>query len=340
MSGLDKKLALPYEYVADENNAYATPIRDVSDLDQAAQLFIEYLGRRIDALCKSSSGTASLMLSGGIDSILAGAIAKSIGVSLPAITVVAADKHSSDLDKSKSAAEFLGLEHTVVSLGGYNLLSQVEECIDLLSCDELWEVMSAVPIRAAFSELSAQGITGPVLTGTGADAILGGGQTLATNDKRSQSAEMELNELIQGNVASHFRRERLIPDYYERILGSRHADFIMLFQTEEAWRIANRMSPAVLWRSKDGQHFDKACLRRAAELLRVPIDLAWTKKAPLQRSSGLIDAVVAAARLAMSKYEGATTYTDPRHEEPDLLIARLALRFHTELVANLVDGDI
>lgn len=331
---MDARLHLPYEYVADHIDVFVPGNRTVTDPIEVGDALVDYLRRRLGAIAEASGGELGLMLSGGIDSILVAAVARSMGLDPYSVTVVASGEASVDGDQSVNVARALDLRHELFVMDSRQLLDEVATCIARLECDEVWEVMSAVPIRAAFERFSIAGSGGPVLTGTGADAIFAGGKRLTTSPA-SAEAKGQLDKLVQKDVGANFRRERLIPDFYERLLGDDHNRFVMLFQTGEAWELSQMVSPMALWAERNGEVYDKFALRLAAERLGVAPELVWTVKAPLQRSSGLVSALGTAARLAMSHHPGATTYTDPRDEDFDLFVARLALRFYEPLRTDL-----
>lgn len=124
----------------------------------------------------------------------------------------------------------------------------------------------------------------------------------------------------------------VIPDFYERVLGKDDKRFTMAFQNRQAWELSHLLAPNVLWtEDKLGRKYDKSALRKAAEILNVPKELAWTSKSPLQKSSGLMDALILHVRESMARYENATNYTNPLEEDIDILLARTALRFHKHL---------
>lgn len=325
---------VPYEYVADVVDVRAPGARDVTDPVVVGDAIVDYLRSRILGLVGDSRDRVGIMLSGGIDSILLAAVAHELGISLFAVTV-AADRSAEDVSRSEQVAAYLGIHHEVVVLGPEELFEEVGRCLELLGVDEVWEVLSAVPIRKSFERLTQADVKGPVLTGTGADAIYAGGKWLSIEDLGSREARTELNEIVSDLVIANFRKQRLVPDFYDRILGGDAGRFVMAFQTVEAWKYSQSIAPEALWGYRDGRLYDKFALRLAAERMGVPSPLLWTTKSPLQRSSGLVAAIGGVARLALAVRPGASTYTDPRFEDAELFLARLALRSFHDLRSDL-----
>lgn len=182
------------------------------------------------------------------------------------------------------------------------------------------------PLPRSLHQPHPPGVTGPVLTGLGADAIFAGGRTL-TNRIDSHDAVLELETAVRAEASRNFRRERYIPDFFDRVRAGAHLPLVSAFQTREAWKLSRHLAPPALWGQRDGITYDKYCLRLASDQLGVPADLVWTRKDPLQRSSGVVGALGRALREDLSAVPGALTYTDPRTDDADLVLARAALNY-------------
>lgn len=333
----------PYEYLADNIDVRIKGERSIKDLDTAAQGIISYTKIRVlevfhahnDYLENNEnekSGKLGLMLSGGIDSVLLAAVLKDLGIDFHAVTVAAKGLNSQDRDNSVALAEKLNFSHSVVEVDSKTLSTEIPLTIEKLGTDELWEVLAALPISLAFKEFNNKGVKGLVLTGNGADAIFAGGKVLKEKNPYSENANKELDSLVLQDVSRNFTRDRVIPDFYERVLGKDDKRFTMVFQNRQAWELSHLLAPNVLWTEDElGRKYDKSALRKAAEILNVPKKLAWTSKSPLQKSSGLMNALILHVRESMARYENATNYTNPLEEDIDILLARTALRFHRHL---------
>lgn len=333
----------PYEYLADNIDVRIKGERSIKDLDTAAQGVISYTKIRVlevfhahnDYLENNEnekSGKLGLMLSGGIDSVLLAAVLKDLGIDFHAVTVAAKGLNSQDRDNSIALAEKLNFSHSVVEVDSKTLSTEIPLIVEKLGIDELWEVLAALPISLAFKEFNDKGVKGLVLTGNGADAIFAGGKILKEKNLYSENANNELDSLVLQDVSRNFTRDRVIPDFYERVLGKDDKRFTMAFQNRQAWELSHLLAPNVLWTEDElGRKYDKSALRKAAEILNIPKELAWTSKSPLQKSSGLMDALILHVRESMARYENATNYTSPLEEDTDILLARTALRFHRHL---------
>ena len=144
---------------------------------------------------------------------------------------------------------------------------------------------------------------------------------------RSNTARLELRERVWQNLLTDFRSDRLIPNFFDRLLGAEAGRFIAVFQTVEAWELTADFSPSVLYaEASDGRLVDKLCLRDLAVELGVEPDLVWAAKDPLQFSAGIIGAFERSGRELVAADPATRTYTDPLDERAEVVIARMWLR--------------
>jgi len=270
-----------------------------------------------------------VLLSGGVDSILVAATAVALGTAPRAITIVV-DGETVDRAPAIAAAEALGLRHEVVVLSSSDVVSLAKSAVAALGVNELWEVAAAIPILAA-SELirrfsAASPAPAAVLTGSGADAIFAGGRVIQ-HPIESAAANQALDEVVRTETGTNFVRDRLVPDFYERLLGDDAQALIHVFQTERFWQLAEQLAPPALFGHVTGAAHDKLAVRLACERLlpETAQHLAWTRKSPIQRSSGLFDALADAARARAAQLPGATTYSNPLTEPMESVAVRLFL---------------
>jgi asparagine synthase (glutamine-hydrolysing) len=143
----------------------------------------------------------------------------------------------------------------------------------------------------------------------------------------SPAAVAELDRVVRAEAAANFTRRRLVPHFYHALLGARAEHLIHVFQTAAFWTIAETLAPQALFGVRDGRPVDKLCLRLACESLLDPParQLAWTAKDPIQRSTGLMSVLAAAAREHAATLPGARTYSDPRGEPFETIATRLYL---------------
>lgn len=309
----------PWEYVPEIADVHVAGLRDVDDPIRASVLVIDALSARIEAIT-TARPSPGIMLSGGVDSLLVAAVARELGLAPSAVTV-AAEETSEDVPPSIEAARALGIDHEIALLDPDRLAALCRDCIHCLGTDEVWEVLGGVSVVAGFSAMDSLGVTGPILTGGGADVLFGGGAP-------RPASEAEFTEMVSEQVAARFIRELPIPDFYDRLPGVDPERYFKVFQTEAIWRMSLRLSVGSLWTGP----WDKAALRHAAVRLGVPEELAWTAKSPLQRSSGLMAGLSGSVRRAMARYPDAGRYADPMTEDAEATLARLALRYPDDLL--------
>ncbi|WP_168707445.1 asparagine synthase C-terminal domain-containing protein [Gordonia paraffinivorans] len=321
--------ATPAEYVADspviERTAIDPPCHDS---EAAVEALLAILRARLKAIVHGAAGARlGLMLSGGIDSILVAAVAAREGLPVTAVTVIVRNSSDAPLEdeRARVVADALSIPHHTVMLDPNGLASMARTCCERLGTDELWEVTSAIPVRAGYEQLHRLGVTGPILSGAGSDALfLGGSHLLAS--PLSEDGLTEYRERSLAMVRRNFTRHRLVPDYYERLLDGDAPRFVQVFQTAAFWLYSRRLHPALLWAvGSDGRVFDKVILRLAAQRLGIDESLAFTAKAPLQVSSGVIGGLERGARAHLASIPSHRTYADPDTEPAEHTVARLFL---------------
>lgn len=325
MQPLNEQSSVGTEYVADLIDV-ATPHperRTIADPAVAAELIDAETRSRVAAVLERWPATPTIMLSGGVDSIYVAAIAVELGAKLEAITVVTSDgDEASDEATAVEVAHTLGIKHSVHRLSDGDVVALARKSIQLLGTSELWEVTAAIPLLSARTDFT----NGPILTGSGADAIFGGGRTL-THDAEDAAATIELDAAIRKETSSNFRRHRLVPHFYEALLGDAGDRLIHVFQTRRFWELSETLAPAALFHQNTDVAHDKTAVRIACERVLGPANahLAWTRKNPIQRSSGIMAALERATRRAAAELPGATTYTNPLTEPADAVATRLYL---------------
>ncbi|MGB0878007.1 MAG: asparagine synthase C-terminal domain-containing protein [Mycobacterium sp.] len=302
----------------------------LSDMVLASDVLIQLIERRI-RLVHSVGGDAplGLMLSGGVDSILVAACAVRVGFGPSAVTVVTAGpggaRIASDDERASVVAAHLGIGHKLVRMLPEEVLATAKESVRRLGVSEMWEVTSAIPLLSAMRMLDQMGAAGPALAGSGADALFLGGYRLAASPT-SPEAVHELRNRILTGVRRQFIRDRLVPDYDERLLGQAANRFVRIFQTRSFWEFAQSIHPSLLWRQgPDGKLYDKFLLRFTAERLGIPAPLVFTEKSPIQMSSGTVAALLHCAREDLAQHPANRSYADPMIEPTEHTAVRLFL---------------
>ncbi|RBO97083.1 asparagine synthase C-terminal domain-containing protein [Nocardia puris] len=324
---LAPQTAEPLQFVTDLVEDIAAPnpaARTLTDPVEAASLISEETRTRVASVLDKFGGTPAVLLSGGVDSIYVAAVAVHLGAKPVAVTIVTDGQ--SDEANAAAAARALGLRHDIIRLTAAEVVDLSRDVITRLGTSELWEVTAGIPLLAARRTFDAIPTLGAVLSGSGADAILGGGRTL-THSPASHEATIELDRLIRAESAANFRYDRLVPNFHPALLDQYADRLIHVFQTVRWWQVAERFAPAALFGIHDDRLVDKYALRLACEA-QLPEEvnyLAWATKSPIQRSSGLMSVLATAARTYAANLPGAQTYTDPMTEDAEAVATRLYL---------------
>jgi len=297
--------------------------RRLADPWEAASVMERETLSRVDAVLQSFAGTPVILLSGGVDSILVAAAAVALGARPHAVTV---SSGGTDRANAAAVAAALGLSHETVELSEQAVAELAGEAVARLGSAELWEVSYAIPLLATLPVLDRLGSVGPILTGNGADAIVAGGATMH-HPLDSLAARDELDRIVRTESARNFVRDRLVPDFYPRIMGSYANRVVHIFQTVRFWEAVNTFAPPALFGEHNGEPVDKLCVRICcARLLSCEVEsLAWSKKAAIQKSAGIMGSLAAAARSYVASLPGARTYADPMTEPQESVTARLFL---------------
>ncbi|MBF6172401.1 asparagine synthase-related protein [Nocardia blacklockiae] len=317
----------PLEYVADLLPGMTTPnpaTRTRTDPRSAAALVAAETRARLAAVLTRFDDPPAVLLSGGVDSIYVAAVATALGRRPHAITVVTDDE--SDTANAAAAAAALGLTHDILRLTRADVVDLAHQVMRRLGTSELWEVTAAIPLLAARRSLDRMDRVGAILTGSGADALFGGGRRL-THPIESADARADLDRIVRTESAANFRYDRLVPHFYPAVLEEYADRLILVFQTVRWWRIAETLAPPALFGEHEGSRVDKLALRIACANI-LPADaahLAWAAKSPIQRSSGLVSTLAQAGRGFAAGLHGALTYGDPRTEDYETVTTRLFL---------------
>ncbi|MDO5511998.1 asparagine synthase C-terminal domain-containing protein [Corynebacterium sp.] len=310
---------LDCEYVADTTDMSVPGTYDIADRVQAREEIIAFLQGRITAVCDAYPAPQILMLSGGIDSILVAAAAASLdrGDGAFVAMTLAHPGHAAateELRVAQQVAALVGIPHEVIAPDAHQWRGIISDTVARLDNSDPWEVLAGATLVAVDRHARSRGMSGALITGAGADALfLGGGEAdLAVDD---------WDEAVRSKVAANFTRDRFIPDFYERLLDD-PARHIQVWQTREAYELALRIHPSVV----RGGGVDKQIHREAAQHLGIPGELVRARKHAMQLSSGGVDTLVAQAREELARATAGKTYSDPREEDPEFLVARLWLR--------------
>lgn len=309
------------EYVADERELVAGSY-GITDEAQTEAAIDAYLRSRVAAAIGNNPGRPVLQLSGGIDSILLATYLAEISPDALAVTYSQGGSDPEG-DRAAEVASRYGFEHVVVRPSPDEFERLLVNVVDALEYPEPWEVSAGVVLVAVDTAARKHGATGALLSGAGADALFMGGHPVRVRE--GESFVEVWDSTLRDNVARNFKRERFIPDFYERLL-ERPERHVQIWQTHAAVELAQQIHPSLMQPTDPirGQH-DKYVLRQLAVRRGIPEHVAFAAKNPMQISSGLIDAIVAAARRQLERDFGDRTYTSPAEEPLEFTVARLYL---------------
>ncbi len=298
----------------------------MADPEEARERIAGYLHRRVLAISKACPGEPTLMLSGGIDSMLLAAAWQRFAEPPLCVTIGVTDTPSDDRERAAAAAAHLGLNHVAVELEPGDIQQLAASAVGVLGIDELWEIGAAVPIMAARHAANNACRIGPIISGGGADVLFAGGMRLVSPIVSRAAAE-ELRSRIWASMLNTFRRDRLVPDFFDRVLGSDTHRYFQMFQTLEAWTLTSDFAPSLLFaHASDGSLIDKLCLRDLAVEWGADPALVWAPKNPMQFSSGMVTAFECQARRLIEEDPTQSTYSKPQSESAETLMARLWLK--------------
>ena len=307
------------EYVADERELVQGSY-DIADAGEAAAAIDHYLRARVAAAVARGQGRPVLQLSGGIDSIL---LATYVAEVAPGVLAVTYSQHTDDpeVDRAAAVAKQYGLEHVIVRPTDEEFERILARVVRDLEFPEPWEISAGCVLAAIDGASHEHGADGLLLSGAGADAIFMGGHTVV--HAAGESLVDAWDATLRENVSKNFKRNRFVPDFYERLLDNpeRH---VQIWQTHAAVELAQRIHPTLVQPGDSGH--DKYVFRRLAVDRGVPAEVAFAPKNPMQVSSGLVGAIVDAARRQLERDFGERTYSSPLEEQLEFTVARLYLQ--------------
>ena len=293
----------------------------LDDLDDAARAVTDYTTARLKAIAQINEQPLVLMVSGGVDSLHMLACAHAAGIEVVAYTFAwpGSSEAKQELAVAKALCDKFGIVHVTVRPTSSEVSTIMAQVTQRLQTSEPWEVLAG---SVLYSIARRAPRDAAIVTAAGADTLMRGGKPFRHsyfNDDTLGRWELQ----VKADIRRGFTRERYIPDFYTRLIGSRAKRHYKVWQTRQAVELAGHLHPRVI-RGEDWKQ-DKLVLRHAARQLGVDENYTAAAKSPMQVSSGGFAAIEKLVRSDLAQqYEG-RTYTDPKTEDLEIVLSRLYL---------------
>ena len=293
----------------------------LDDLDDAAHAVTDYTTARLKAIAQINEQPLVLMVSGGVDSLHMLACAHDAGIEAVAYTFAwpGSSEAKQELAVAKALCDKFGIVHVTVRPTSSEVSTIMAQVTQRLQTSEPWEVLAG---SVLYSIARRAPRDAAIVTAAGADTLMRGGKPSRHsyfNDDTLGRWELQ----VKADIRRGFTRERYIPDFYTRLIGSRAKRHYKVWQTRQAVELAGHLHPRVI-RGEDWKQ-DKLVLRHAARQLGVDENYTAAAKSPMQVSSGGFAAIEKLVRSDLAQqYEG-RTYTDPKTEDLEIVLSRLYL---------------
>jgi asparagine synthase (glutamine-hydrolysing) len=278
-----------------------------------------------DALTAAPTRPVGLLLSGGLDSSLLGALLARAGAGVVAFT--AGREGSADLQAAQAVADALDLELVPCLYDERFVIRELPALAQFLRFRGLHTLASGVLLEACLREAHRHGIS-DLWAGNGLDLIFGGGLKAELFAAQAGQNGKSFHDGFWEYTLPLIKRWYGTPDpinVYGRLGAKYQIRFHLPFESLRALELARSIDARTLF--ADGT--DKAPLRRLALDLGVPPVVAHRKKAMFQESSGLFEML---SRLAIDRVtelapDQLSCTCDP-HADP-----HLALRYFVAVLA-------
>ena len=303
----------PGHYYADGKFARYADLTSVSEyskdeLDTVCKTIREKLISAVDKrLC--ADAPVGFLLSGGLDSSLVCAIsAKLLGKKIKTFAI-GMDLDPIDLKYAREAAEFIGAEHTEVSMTRQQVLESLEEVIKLLGTYDITTIRASIGMYLCCKAIHEQSDVRVLLTGEISDELFGYKYTdfAPSPEEFQREAKKRVDELHMYDV---LRADRCISvNSLEARVPFGDLDFV---------RYVMSIDPKMKMNTYD---MGKYLLRRAFEKDGIlPDEILWRQKAAFSDAVGhsMVDDLKAYAESVytdeqfaegIKKYDFATPFT-------------------------------
>lgn len=293
----------------------------LDNLDDAARAVTDYTTARLKAIAQINPQPLALMVSGGVDSLHMLACAHAAGIDVAAYTVAwpGSDEATQELDAAKAMCDKFGIVHVSVRPTYSELSAIMAQVTQRLQTSEPWEVLAG-SVLYAIARLTPPDAA--IVTAAGADTLMRGGKQFSASHFNGDTLGRWETQ-VKADIRRGFTRERYIPDFYTRLIGSRAKRHYKVWQTRQAVDLVGHLHPHAI-RGEDWKQ-DKLVLRYAARQLGVDEKYTAVAKSPMQASSGGFAAIEQLVRSELSQQYKGRTYTDPKTEDLELVLSRLYL---------------
>lgn len=293
----------------------------LDDLGDAANAVTDYTTARLKAIAQVNPQPLALMVSGGVDSLHMLACAHAADIDVVAYTFAwpDSDEAERELAAAKETCDKFGIVHGEVRPTPSDMTAIMAQVTQRLQTSEPWEVLAG-SVLYAIARVAPR--DSAIVTAAGADTLMRGGKQFSAshfNDDTLGRWETQ----VKADIRRGFTRERYIPDFYTRLIGSRAKRHYKVWQTRQAVDLAGHLHPRVI-RGEDWKQ-DKQVLRHAARQLGVDEKYTAVAKSPMQVSSGGFAAIEQLMRSELSQQYKGRTYTDPKTEDLEIVLSRLYL---------------
>lgn len=183
---------------------YAPPLPDLPDNIEDAAVVLR--GLLIEAVEKRMPGTQAVSLSGGLDSSIMAAVAKTFHPDIKLYTVSVESAPGPDLENAKLMSDFLGLDHIIYQITDEDITNVISDCVWYLeSFDE--DCISGILSNYYASRIVKQHANA-VLVGEGADELFGGYRMVLKSPKVRDDEHREhlAKKLLQISYNTALRR--------------------------------------------------------------------------------------------------------------------------------------
>ena len=264
--------------------------------DEAADRIVDALTASIEAATRNTR-RVGILFSGGVDSSFVAAAANSLGLETRLYTSVF--EGSSQLASAKRSADLLGLSLNVKEISFNEVEGVLQRVVRVVESPDPIQVCVGMALDVAVRFAAEIGEENLLLYGSGADEVFGGYSKYAQayRELRSEGAADKMfrdilklgrGDLLRDGAIAEANRVQLCAPYLD----------LDLVKFGLGIPVGLKLGPG-------GDDLRKLVLRKAAEKMGVPHEIAWAPKKAAQYSSGSLASVRTLAKgkdMALNDY--------------------------------------